>query len=91
MPCAGATLTQEQTDNRANELSKLERLIESGKVTVKRNGTKVEFVGWTTDRTGPGHWHDDCAFRTLQAQGSAALRMALMRQQSNRVTQRGAR
>jgi hypothetical protein len=82
MPCANQKLTQQQEQSRKQELKSLERQIEAGVVTVKVNGESVEFVGWKTDRVNPGHWHDDCAYRTLMAEGSSALRMALARQQS---------
>jgi hypothetical protein len=81
-------LTEQQTTNRETELRGLERQIVAGKVTVRRNGNKVEFVGWKTDRTGPGHWHDDCAYRTLMAEGSSALRTAMARTQTGRSTGR---
>jgi hypothetical protein len=86
MPCAGAKLTVDQAKVREQKLRDLEAQIASGKVTVKVNGRKVEFVGWETDRTGPGHWHDDCAYRTLSSSGSSALRQALARQQPRQAT-----
>jgi len=82
MPCDGAKLTATQKQNRQDKLRDLEKQIAQGKVTVKVKGRSVEFVGWKTDREGPGHWHDDCAYRTLVAQGSSALRMALARAQT---------
>lgn len=82
MPCAGTKLTAEQVAQRDQKLRDLERQIQSGRVTVKVSGRTVEFVGWQTDRTNPGHWHDDCAYRTLLAEGSSALRMALARAQT---------
>jgi hypothetical protein len=84
----GTKLTAEQTQAKEQKLRDLERQIEAGVVTVKRNGEDIEFVGWNTDRTGPGHWHDDCAYRTLMAEGSTALRMALARQQPDRMARR---
>lgn len=88
MPCAFGELTQEQTQSRERELRDLERRIEAGSVTVTVNGEDVQFLGWDTDRTGPGHWHDDCAYRTLLAEGSSALRMALARNQPDRMARR---
>lgn len=82
MPCNAMTLTAEQKQAKQKALDDLERQLQSGKVTVKQTGPKVEFVGWETDRENPAHWHDDCAFHTLQAKGSSALRMALARQQA---------
>lgn len=76
---------------RKAELKKLEAQIAAGTVTVKKTGERVEFVGWQTDRESLGHWHDDCAFRTLMAEGSSALRMALSRQQPDRMTRTVAR
>jgi len=87
MPCNGAALTAIQQKQREERLRDLERQIASGKVTVKMNGRKVSFDGWVTDRTGPGHLHDDCAYRTLMAQGSSTLRMALAR--TTQATGRG--
>lgn len=83
MTCNLSTkLTAEQTARRETELRNLERQIERGVVSVVVNGERVEFVGWETDRNNPGHWHDDCAYRTLTAEGSPALRAALSRQES---------
>lgn len=86
MPCGMEKLTQPQKAKKAEALKDLERQIEAGTVTVKRNGENVEFVGWETDRENPGHWHDDCAYRTLMAEGSSALRMATARQTPDRMT-----
>lgn len=88
MPCNGAELTAAEEKVREQKLRDLEAQIASGKVTVRRTGRKVEFVGWETDRTGPGHLHDDCAYRTLAASGSSVLRMALARQQPERQARR---
>lgn len=89
MPCfLGDELTQAQSETKEEALRDLERQIEGGAVTVRRNGDRVEFVGWQTDRTGPGHWHDDCAYRTLMADGSPALRAALAREQPDRMARR---
>ena len=90
MPCYGAALTPEQIEARKEALRELERQIARGKVKVRLSATGVPtFEGWQTDRTGPGHWHDDCAYRTLMAEGSSALRMALARQPAqDRMTRR---
>ncbi len=82
MPCGTEQLTQQQQAKKAQALKDLERQIEAGVVTVKVNGESVTFEGWQTDRENPGHWHDDCAYRTLMAEGSSALRMALARSAS---------
>jgi hypothetical protein len=93
MPCGTEKLTLQQQTKKKKALKDLEAQIEAGKVTVKRTGDKVQFVGWVTDRENPGHWHDDCAYRTLSAEGSAALRRALARGQGQaqrgRQAQRG--
>jgi hypothetical protein len=88
MPCANLKLTTRQATSRESALRDLERKIEAGVVTVKVNGEDVEFVGWETDRENPGHWHDDCAYRTLMAEGSSALRLALSRQPTDRMARR---
>lgn len=82
MTCGLEALTAVQQAKKDQALKDLERQIERGVVTVVVNGTKVEFVGWETDRENPGHWHDDCAYRTLMSQGSTALRQALARAQA---------
>lgn len=84
MPCDGLELTKTQEQEREEKLRDLEAQLKVGKVTVRTNARtrKVEFVGWQTDRTGPGHWHDDCAYRRLMAEGSSELRMALARSQT---------
>jgi hypothetical protein len=84
MPCDGLELTKSQEAVREEKLRDLEAQLKAGKVTVKLNGRtrKVEFVGWETDRVGVGHWHDDCAYRRLMAEGSSELRMALARSQT---------
>lgn len=79
MPCGTEQLTAAQLAAKQAALRDLERQIEEGKVRVQVMGEHVEFVGWQTDRENPGHWHDDCAYRTLEAEGSSALRMALAR------------
>lgn len=83
MPCTFGKLTAAQQQKKDERLRDLERQIESGKVTVKVSGRSVEFVGWQTDRNDPSHWHDDCALRTLQSEGSAVLRQALARAQQS--------
>lgn len=77
MPCDSLNLSRLQEQQREQELRELESLMEAGAVTVRRDAFgNVEFVGWETDRTGPGHWHDGCAYRTLLSEGSMALAMA---------------
>lgn len=88
MPCGAEELTEEQVETKEKALRDLERQIAAGTVTVRRDGERVEFVGWKTDRTGPGHWHDACAYRTLAAEGSSTLRLAMARQQPDRMTRR---
>lgn len=87
MPCMfNETLTEAQTSKKTEALRDLERQIERGTVTVKQADGRVTFEGWKVDRDGPGHWHDDCAYRTLMAEGSPALRMALSRATPDRMT-----
>jgi hypothetical protein len=70
-----------ETKQKKEKLRDLEAKLKANKVTVKVNARtkKVQFVGWEVDRTGPSHWHDDCAYRTLMSEGSSALRMAMAR------------
>ena len=84
MPCdTMRQLTPAQEAARAKALRDLEEQLEKGKVQALRDRFgKVTFQGWETDRENPGHWHDDCAYRTLTAAGSSALRLALARSQS---------
>jgi hypothetical protein len=78
-------LTPEQLAARAERLRDLERQIARGQVKVRLSATgKATFEGWETDRENPGHWHDDCAYRTLMAEGSTELRRALAREQTTR-------
>jgi hypothetical protein len=82
MPCGTEELTAAQQAAKDAALAELERQIEAGNVRVKVLGEEAVFEGWETDRENPGHWHDGCAFRTLTAQGSQALRMALAREET---------
>lgn len=82
MPC-DSTLRRGQTLASRNEeikraLTKLEAELNLGRVGVKiaPNGA-VAFTGWKPDDRGDVS--DVCAFRTLQAQGSFALRQAVQR------------
>jgi hypothetical protein len=78
-------LTPEQIAQREERLRDLERQIARGKVKVRMDARgRATFEGWETDRTGPGHWHDDCAYRTLMAEGSTELRRAVAREQTTR-------
>ena len=70
MPCDGYALQKAAEEKRARELAELAELIANGAVKVQEDAMgNVEFVGWEHDLTGPGHWHDDCAYRTLVQQG----------------------
>jgi hypothetical protein len=94
VPCNSVKLTPEQIAAREERLRDLERQIQRGQVKVRLSAAgRATFEGWETDRTGPGHWHDDCAYRTLTAQGSTVLRQALARGQTRvtRETRRMAR
>jgi hypothetical protein len=92
MTCDLINLTAMQEQQREAELRDLEAKIKANKVKVKvkntAKGRTVEFVGWEPTRTGPGHWHDDCAYRKLMAEGSSTLRRALARTQTGSGTER---
>jgi hypothetical protein len=86
MPCGTEVLTAAQQAKKEQALRDLEKQIAAGKVKVMldRMG-KATLDGWETDRENPGHWHDDCAYRKLLAEGSSALRMVMARAQTDRM------
>lgn len=80
MPCDSVRLNRIQEERKAKALADLARQIELGEVSVQNVAGEATLVGWETDREGPGHWHDDCAIRTLMAEGSAEVRLQLSQQ-----------
>lgn len=71
----GQTLAQRMDQTKA-ALKRLERYLQTGsvRINIAQNGA-VQFAGWK-DRDDLS---DVCAFRTLSAEGSASLRMAVAR------------